>query len=145
MGWDAYDVNSVTINHTLQLPSTLSNVVAVRIKKIEYVKPINTPTLVNTYNSKHASTFFYASNGWESDNGKKSSLATISGATFRFDNSYKYVEDALMDGFDVSWTSRNISKSCSDPFTVRNGNDYVENICNYGIVYKVTWEYQYYR
>ena len=141
MGWDFANVDSVTVKHTLQLPSSLYGAEMVRIKKITYSQAINTPSLANTYKNKHASTFFYASNGWESDTRTKNSLATISGAKFNYDNSYKYTEDALTEGFDVTWTSTRISKYCSVPFTVKNGNEYVNNVCNYGIVYKVTWEY----
>ena len=43
-------------------------------------------------------------------------------------------------GFDVTWTSTNITKRCT-PFTVDGPTGQADNICNYGIVYKVTWEY----
>ena len=141
MGWDAYNKSSVSISHKLALPNLGDNYSKIRIKSIRYVKPINTLSLVNTLAKRHSSTFLYSSNGWESDATDRSSLATVSGAVFSFDSNYKDVYTASREGFNVTWTSTNISKRCT-PFTVYGPTGYAENVCNYGIVYEVTWEYQ---
>lgn len=146
MGWDTKGTNYVNINHTLRLPSALnkSNVASVRIKKISYAGPINTSSRLNTYNSKHASTFMYNPNGWEAtEDVYASNLSTInSGAvSFYYNNGYKSLSSARNNGFDVNWTADYVSKQCTRTFSV-NGED---NKCDYGIYYKVTWEYEYYR
>ena len=139
MGWDSYNANKVTVSHTLALPDLGVNFRKIRIKNISYVKAINTTSLANTYESKHASTFLYSPNGWESDI-KSNSMATVSGAKFSFNSNYKDVYTATTEGFDVTWISTGISRRCTS-FTVYGPDGQADNICNYGIVYKVTWEY----
>ena len=139
MGWDAYDKYQVSISHKLALPDLDESYRQIRIKKISYVKAINTTSLANTYASRHASTFLYSPNGWES-NVSSNSMATVSNAVFSYDSNYKDIYTASVQGFNVTWTSTNISKRCT-PFTVYGPTGTAENVCNYGIVYKVTWEY----
>lgn len=140
MGWDSYDKYQVSVSHKLALPNLDESYRQIRIKKISYVKAINTTSLANTYANRHSSTFLYSANGWESNNNNSSSFATVSNAVFSFDSNYKDVYTASIEGFNVTWTSTNISKRCT-PFTVYGPTGTAENVCNYGIVYKVTWEY----
>ena len=142
MAWDSYDKYQISVSHTLALPSINESYRQIRIKKIEYVKPINTTSLAETFRSKHSSTFLYTANGWESYNDNSNSFATISNAVFYYDTNYKSRYEAASEGFNVTWTSTNISKRCYLPFNVTSSNGYTaEKVCNYGIVYRVTWEY----
>ncbi len=155
MGWDDAYINRLTINHTLKVDEALNkienkgidedDVTRIRIKDINYTKSINTPDLAATYERNHSRTFFYQNSGWESHNTNSASLATVgSNVYFLSNKNYKYISNALYEGFDVTWTANSISRSCKTPFAVINGNDIVYNKCNFGIVYKVTWEYEYY-
>ena len=146
MGWDVYGTDSITINHTLRLPEDLEDedVKKVRIKKIQYSGPINTLSRANTYANKHSETFIYNPNGWEAttDN-SANNLSTInsSAVTFYYNTGYKTLNNASRYGFDVTWSANRVAKQCTRTFSV-NG---VDNLCDYGIYYKVTWEYQIYR
>lgn len=142
MGWDSYNASQVTISHKLALPDLDEDYRYIRISKVEYVKPINTTDLASTYRSRHASTFLYAANGWESYNDKSSSFATVSNARIVSDSNYKTKYEAATQGFNVTWTSTYISDRCTKPFTVTStSGETAKNKCNYGIVYRVTWEY----
>lgn len=148
MGWADADKSSIKVSHELKLPTALYKARRVRISNIEYVGPINTTSLVKKYNNYHNSTFIYEPNGWESDNSSKSSLSTVSSAKFAYSRDFKYVTGSMKNGekgfgFDVTWISTSISEYCSKPFVVQNGDEYATNICNYGIRYKVTWDYEY--
>lgn len=147
MGWDTYGTDRISISHTLQLPEELDDedIIKVKISKIEFDEAITTTSLANKYDRLHNETFFYRSNGWESDTRTKNSLATIRSSAVRFSYSeskrYKTLDDALDEGFDVTWTANDVYKQCKTTFSV-NG---VDNLCNYGIVYRVEWTYKYYR
>ena len=155
MGWDDAYINNLTINHTLSINNAINaienkgidrdDILRIRIDDIDYTKSINTVDLANTYERNHKRTFIYQNNGWESHNTNSASLATVgSNVRFDFDGSYKRLSTAEYDGFDVTWKAYSISRTCKTPFPVINGNDIVYNKCNFGIVYKVTWEYEYY-
>ena len=59
---------------------------------------------------------------------------------------YVDIEDAIDEGFNVTWYADRISSQCKNSFNVTGPNgDVSYNNCGYGIVYKVTWQYQYYR
>ncbi len=143
MGWDTYGTNYININHTLKLPSYLndSDITKVRIKNIEFVSAIDTTNEINSYYNNHSKTFIYTSSVWDADVLTKSSLAVIKGSSvdFEYSKSYKTLSRAKSTGFDVSWDG-NVQRQCGSTFSV-NG---VSNLCNYGIVYEVTWEYQIY-
>lgn len=143
MGWNINTADSVKISHTLRVPEFLENknISEIRIAKIEYDRPIQSSLQIRTYENKHSETFFYRANGWESDIISTTSLAKINEKAVSFDYSryYKTYSDALRNGFDVTWYASDIARQCSNPISV-NG---VQNVCNYGIIYKVTWEYIY--
>ena len=142
MGWFDYNASSVTVSHVLKLPTALRNYSQVRIKSIRYAGAIDTISEINTYNARHASTFIYKANGWESYNGSTSTLSRVTGAVFNYDSNFKTIREAKNNGFGVSWTSTGITDRC-DAFTVTGPNNgRAENVCNYGIIYKVTWEYR---
>jgi len=144
MAWDEKGTHQLRVNHTLRLPDKLNSrdIEKVRIKKIEYSGPINTKTRANTYMNNHANTFIYEPNGWEYPTNSSSTLATINSnaVIFYYNTGYKTLYDAEYNGFNVSWQTSSVAKQCSSTFSV---ND-VANLCNYGIYYKVTWEYQIY-
>ena len=145
MGWDTYGTDYVKISHTLQLPEELddNDVIEVKISDINFYKSLNTKSLAQTYGRLHSDTFYYEPNGWEADITSANSLATIksNAVDFRYSSRYKDIEDALDDGFDVVWTADDVYSQCKTTFSV-NG---VNNLCGYGIVYKVEWTYKYYR
>ena len=145
IGWDAKGTDSINITHTLKLPEELEelDIKKARIAKINYGGPINTRTLVNKYNKNHEDTFMYVDNGWEAnDKNNASYLATITedAVLFSYSPNYKTIGNALNHGFEVTWKANYIEEQCSRTFTVNN----VSNLCNYGIYYIVTWEYQLY-
>ena len=144
MGWDTYGSQYISINHTLRLPEYLRNrnIVKAKISNISYSKALNTNASFVTYRNNHSNTFIYTRNGWEADVTSPNTLATINSysVSFSYDTSYKTLSEALSEGYDVNWTTNSVSKQCSQTFSV-NGET---NKCNYGIVYKVTWTYQYY-
>ena len=146
MGWNSYGSQYISVSHTLRLPSVLTTgrkLTSVRIKNIEFVNPLNTYGSLNTFKTNHANTFLYSKNGWEYDFpsywNDVDTLATISGNAVRFsyDTNYKTYQSAYYDGFDVTWTANGVDKQCRSTFAV-NG---VYGLCNYGIIYRVTWEY----
>ena len=145
MGWDTYGTDYISIDHTLRLPEYLEekDIEKAKISDITFYKAINTASLAQTYRSEHRDTFFYEKNGWESTVNTANSLATIKSNAVEFDYSsrYKSLDDALDDGYEVNWTADDVYKQCKTTFSV-NGET---NKCNYGIVYKVKWTYQYYR
>lgn len=144
MGWAEYGTNNINITHTLRLPDYLDrrNVKRVRIKNISYSGAIDTMSKVRTYKSNHADTFIYSRNGWESNINSASSLSTIrsSAVDFYYSRSYKTLSNAINNGFEVTWTANRVASQCSRTFSV-NG---VDNLCDYGIYYQVTWEYELY-
>ena len=146
IGWNSYGSQYINISHTLQMPSTLRNsskVKNIRIKNIEYVNPITSLASINIYKNNHANTYFYTKNGWEYDFPSYwddvDTLSTISryAVRFSYDTYYKTYQSAKNEGFDVTWTANSVDKQCRSTFAV-NG---VSGLCNYGIIYKVTWEY----
>ncbi len=138
MGYNNYGDTSISISHTLKLPSYLNknSITNVRIKNIEFYSAIDTVSEMKNYANKHASTFIYNYDGWEYDGGYDvNTLSTVkkSNVWFDYQTNYKSLRSAINNGFNVSWDATKISQ-CSDPF---NGTS-----CNVGVVYKVTWEYQ---
>lgn len=144
MGWDTYGTDYVSIDHTLRLPEYLEekDIEKAKISDITFYKAINTTSLAQTYKSQHSDTFFYEKNGWESKVNTANSLATIksNAVDFSYSSRYKTLDDALDYGYEVNWTANDVYKQCKTTFSV-NGES---NKCNYGIVYKVKWTYQYY-
>lgn len=144
MGWDTYGTDYISIDHTLRLPEYLEekDIEKAKISNITFYKAINTSSLAQTYKSQHRDTFFYEKNGWESNVYTANSLATIksSAVEFSYSSRYKTLDDALDYGYEVNWTADDVYKQCKTTFSV-NGES---NKCNYGIVYKVKWTYQYY-
>lgn len=144
MGWDNYGTNYININHTLKLPEYLQNkdIVKAKISNISFYKSLNTSSQARTFQNQHYNTFMYTKSGWESKVYSQNSLSTIrSGAvSFDYSTAYKDLYEALSSGYDVNWTANYVSNQCTSTFSV-NGET---NKCNYGIVYKVTWKYQYY-
>ncbi len=144
MGWDTRGTDYISIDHTLRLPEYLEDrdIERVKISNITFNKSLNTSSLANTYKSRHRDTFFYERNGWESSISSTNSLSTIksNAVDFYYSSRYKDIDDAIYNGFDVNWTANDVYKQCTTTFSV-NGES---NKCNYGIVYKVTWTYQYY-
>jgi len=158
MGWDSDDTDSITITHTLDVENAIdeivyntdirrSDITRIRISDLEYVEAINTASEARTYWNNHASTFLNSASAKVNASNKKtdSSLAYIKSARVDADN-YKFVNisKAKRNGFEVTWTSRNISRTCSSPFDLYLEDGSVAyDICNYGIIYRVIWEYEY--
>lgn len=144
MGWDTYGTDYISIDHTLRLPEYLEekDIERAKISDITFYKALNTATLAKTYKNEHSNTFFYEKNGWESNVSTTNSLATIrsNAVEFSYSSRYKTLDDALYNGYDVNWTADDVYKQCTSTFSV-NGES---NKCNYGIIYKVKWTYQYY-
>lgn len=152
MGWDDRYINDITITHTLSINNAIDeiekngidedDVIRIKIKDIDFNKSINTSTLANTYEKRHRNTFIYDYTGWEAGVTNSNSLATIKSydVDFSYDRTYKKLNVAENNGFEVTWFADDIYRTCTQPFSVYN----VTNLCNYGIVYKVTWEYEYY-
>lgn len=146
MGWDTYGSDFIDIEHQIKVPSYLKNkdIESIKIDDIDFYQSINTQSLAKEYRTNHRNTFFYEKNGWESNVNSTSSLATITSRAVNFDydeDGYVDFDEALSNGFRVRWYTTYVNKQCRTPFTV-NGET---NKCNYGIVYKVTWKYRYYR
>ena len=146
IGWNSYGSKYISINHTLRLPSVWRNsnkIKAVRIKYIEFESPLTTLGQLNVYKNNHSNTFFYQKNGWEYDFpsywNDPNTLAKVNSNRISFNYNPDYISyyDALNYGVDVTWTANGVEKQCKQTFTV---ND-VSGLCNYGIIYKVTWEY----
>ena len=145
--WDNRGTNNISVTHTLRVPAAIQNSYdfdEIRIKKITYSSPLNTMSSVNTYENKFYDTFFYKSNGGESDIKYKNNLSTINknAVEFDYDNDYKDSYDAIKNGFEVSWNADYVSSQCTRTFNVTNKytGAYDTNLCGYGIVYEVTWE-----
>ena len=141
--WKPYGTTSLQVSHTIKVPSYItSNYKQIRIKSIQFVQPINTEALGNAYINNFNNTFIYRRNGGEIYTNNPSFFATVYNAYFSYDSSYKTRSDAINNGFNVSWSSTNVSRQCSMPYsgTLANGNS-VTNVCGYGINYRVVWEY----
>ena len=141
MAWDTKGIDGLTVKHTLRLPQEIEdlNPTKVRIDNIEFYEPINTQELADEYNEKHYDTFFYDETGWEANEKTRDVyLSTIKGSAVKFSYSddFKKFKSALNNGFDVKWKANSIKNDCIRTFTVNN----VTGLCNYGIVYEVTWE-----
>lgn len=158
MGWDSEYTDSITITHTLDVENAIdeivynndirrSDITRIRIADLEYVEAINTSSEAKIYWNDHASTFLNSASAKVNASNKKTtdSLAYVKSARVDAD-SYKFVNisQAKRNGFEVTWTSRSISRTCSSPFDLYLEDGSVAyDVCNYGIIYKVTWEYEY--
>jgi len=163
MGWDKSNTYSLTINHILDVEPALDeiedttyidrdDITKIRISNIRYSQAIDTLTEAKRYRNLHASTFLNSASARvnESTTNAASSLAYIKSAEFEYDNDFVSLSSAERNGFDVTWETNRITRTCSDPFSLNLGYDanlgydnIVYNLCNYGIIYKVTWEYKY--
>lgn len=148
MGWDTKGTDYIEIKHKLKVPKEIErskyDIEKIKISDIEFYSAIDTVSLANIYREKHKSTFLYdGDKNWSSKVNTTSSLATIKSRDVEFDYSsrYKDFEDALDEGFDVTWIADDVYEQCSKSFSV-NGET---NKCNYGIIYRVEWTYQYYK
>lgn len=144
MGWNTSGTENISISHTLKLPKELEKIdfEKVKIIGVNYENAIDTTREALDYDYKHYDTFKYSNNGWEVSDLKKANLAKITGDAVDFDfySKNRTLSSALRDGFDVTWTTDYVSNQCSETFTVNS----LSNLCAYGIVYSVLWEYQIY-
>ena len=144
MKWATYGTDRINTSHTLRIPENLdkNSVKRVRIKSISFGGAIDSMSKVRSYNRYHSTTFMYQPNGWEATTFNSSYLAIIneSAVDFYYSRGYKTLDDARNNGFDVTWTANSVYDQCSRTFSV-NG---VNNLCDYGIYYNVTWEYELY-
>lgn len=163
MGWAKYNINNLTINHTLSVKNALDkieyntnldrdDISKIRITNIKYIQAIDTETEAITYWNNHASTFLNSDSAKVNASNKKtdSSLAYIKSAEFVFDDDFVSLSTAKRNGFDVTWKTDIITRSCSSPFDLNLGydanlgyNNIAYDLCNYGIIYKVNWVYKY--
>lgn len=144
--WDEKGTTKVNVNHTLRVPEHIENldVEEVRIVKAEPTTALTNTNQIRTYRNNFRDTFIYKNNGWESDNILANHMAEININYADVDvesTRYKDIDDALEEGFDVEWSASRVKSQCRSTFTVNNQSF----LCNYGIVYRVTWEYRYYR
>lgn len=148
--WDTYGTNNISVNHTLQVPEAIEekNVEKVKIKSVSVSSALTTSSQLSSYNSKFYDTFYYSKNGWEYRNLSTSNLAKVNKSYVSVEpltSRYKDIDDAIDEGFEVEWNATRVSSQCKSSFDVYGPNGEVSyNNCGYGIVYKVTWEYQYY-
>ena len=150
MAWFEKGTDNVKVTHTLRLPEEIEdidNIVDVKISDIEFSDGITHTDEVKTYERRHEDTFFYdydKYDNWYTGSTTTNSLSTIYEEDVRFSysqsDSYKDIDDAEDEGFKVTWRTTDVAKQCRTTFSV-NGQS---NLCNYGIVYKVTWQYRYY-
>lgn len=145
MAWAAYGTDNITVKHTLRLPKTIANdddVYKVRISEVEFLRGITKESEIKTFKNNHYNTFLYSNNGWEAKRILEENLAEISKlpkyTNITTSNRYKDIDEAIEEGFDVEWNATKVLSQCEDTFSV-NG---VDGLCNYGIVYRVTWEYK---
>lgn len=145
--WDNRGTNNVSVSHKLRVPATIANsynVNQIRIKKITFASSLNSLSQVNAYKNKFNDTFFYTYNGGEGTVTSNGNLSTIhkNAVNFNYSNQYKYKNDAIANGFDVTWNASYVSSQCTKSFNVANSytGAYDTNLCGYGIVYNVTWE-----
>ena len=151
IGWENYKNGSIKINHTLRVPSEIANnsrVTRVRLKSVNYYSSLTTNSQISTYDNRHSDTFIYTANGFEATDIRHKNMSNIRYATVTTnDNYFKNINDAIDEGFDVSWYSNSYNYiNCSEKFHVWNpyNDSYIENLCGYGIIYNATWEYEYY-
>ena len=157
MGWDNYDISRISITHTLDVYNILDeiedrngidsdNVINIRISDIEYVSAIDNKNDAETYRDLHSRTFLnsYAARINESTKDSTNSLGYVRNATFDdYEDDFVKISRAKRDGFEVTWSSRRID-SCSRPFDqVLDDGSVAYDICNFGIIYRVIWEYEY--
>ena len=151
LGWDKYGTDEIEINHTLRVPEIIEerDTVKVKIKDITVSSALTTSSQLSSYKTKFNDTFIYQRNGWEYKNPLTSNLAKINKSYVEFypeTTRYVDIDDALDEGFNVTWYADRVTSQCKNTFNVTGPNgDVSYNNCGYGIVYKVTWQYQYYR
>jgi len=157
MGWAKSNIKSLTINHVLDVEPALESIESaddidsryvtdIRISNIEYSRAIDTQAAANHYRNAHARTFLNSASARvnASTVNSKSSLGYVRYATFNHDRGFVDLYTAERNGFDVTWITNDISSTCKSPFPVTlNSGEIVDDVCNFGIVYKVTWEYKY--
>ena len=145
IAWDSYGINGITVNHVLRVPEYFEDldIEKIKIDSVTVSSALTTSSQISSYRNNFGETFHYKSNGWEYNNLVQNNLAKVNKTytkVYRDETSYKYIDQALEEGFAVHWTATDISSYCKTTFSV-NG---VNNLCGYGIVYKVTWKYQMY-
>lgn len=146
MAWDVYSKNYIEVNHILKVPESIannSNVKRIRIKSVQFDEPITTTNEISRYYNRHSETFFYNNSEYDARYLGYRNLSKIGRATVQSESSYyKTYREAMSEGFNVTWYAygRNIT-DCKDKFQIYDQN----NLCAYGIIYKVVWEYEYYR
>ena len=151
VGWENYKNGSIRVNHTLKVPSEIANnsrVARVRLKSVNYNSSLTTNSQINTYDNRHSDTFIYTANGFEATDTTSRNMSKIRYATVTTsDTYYKNINEAVEEGFDVSWYANSYNyTNCDTKFHVWNPNNetYIENLCAYGIIYNAVWEYEYY-
>lgn len=151
MGWNYYYNGSMSVRHTLKVPSEIANnsrVKRVRLKSANYYSGITTNSQISTFYNKHYNTFIYTANGMEATDLNSRNVSNIRYASVKArDTYYKDINTAIEEGFEVSWSASDYNyTNCSEKFHVWNYNNdsYMENLCAYGIIYNAVWEYEYY-
>lgn len=131
-GWGNSQVNSFTVNHTLAIPKSLSHsdYKDVRIKSLSFIRSLSSDTDMHNLENLHKSTFEYNYNNGDYTSGTVNNLATIYSASV-VKSSYNIYNRG------VTWTG-NISRQCSTKFNYLD----ITNACLFGIIYRVTWEYE---
>jgi len=157
MAWEKYNINKVSVTHTLDVDIVLDyiedemnidsgDVTRIKILDINYEDAINTKEEALDYREYHADTFLNSVEARKDESIKNTndSLAYVLSANFDPEEGYKTIAKAKRDGFEVTWTSRNISRTCANPFTLTlEDGSVVNNLCNFGIIYSVIWEFEY--
>lgn len=152
MGWDVYTKRYINISHTLKVPEELEDnnrIKRIRIKNVSFYESLTEPDDISNFYNRHSATFLYSGSDFDAQKLVKRNLSSIGYATVTAQSkSYKSYSRALKEGFNVEWSAynRNIT-DCRDKFHIYNpyNDSYIENLCAYGIIYKVEWEYEYYR
>lgn len=121
------------VKHTLKIPVALAHddYINIRIKKVQYTKALSTSTDINNFYKYHKSTFDYQNTNGDYFNGIPDNLATFSKVLISKSNLYDIYDRG------VEWAGF-VSNQCQKTFNFGEGR----NLCMYGIIYQVTWEYE---
>ena len=147
MGMDYNNVKSLTINHTLSIKNAITeiekagidstDVTQLRIRSISYVGPIDTSNEAYDYVARYKDTFLNST--LDNKTYELAHMGIVKTPTFDYNTDYKKTLYAVTNGFDVTWRVDGIKRGCTTPFNSLEK----QNVCNFGIIYKVIWEYNY--
>lgn len=158
IAWLEEGTNDVSVTHTLRVPEEIEklekrygyDIEKIRIKATYIDSAITSNDSIINWRANHKNTFLYSNNGWENKSIGYKNLAKISTRSSDttvepYTEKFVDYEDALDNGFEVTWSTDNVLKQCQSPFFVTGPDGVTDyNNCGYGLIYSVTFEYLYY-